>query len=199
MTVHACDAAGKQKGPGSGVAIGREEDVTNCHVLAGAARYSVGHRKRHYAATLKLADSERDVCSLAVRGLPAAPAPLGSSMGLKVGQKVYASGAPQGLKLTLSEGIVSALREVGGGRTLQITAPISPGSSGGGLFDEQGRLIGLPKFYLGEGRQLNFAVPVEWVRELPQRGARPAAAPKGGEWLAKALALLDKIRKIGLR
>jgi tetratricopeptide (TPR) repeat protein len=73
------------------------------------------------------------------------------------------------LELTLSEGIISSLRPVEGGKYLQITAPLSPGSSGGGLFDEEGRLIGLPSFQLSEGQQLNFAVPVEWITEFLNR------------------------------
>jgi serine protease Do len=63
---------------------------------------------------------------------------VGSTKSLKVGAKVYAIGAPKGLELTLSDGIVSSLREVEGGQYIQTTAAISPGSSGGGLFDENG-------------------------------------------------------------
>ncbi|MBM3273012.1 tetratricopeptide repeat protein [Candidatus Kaiserbacteria bacterium] len=74
-------------------------------------------------------------------------------------------------------------------------SPISPGSSGGGLFDEEGRLIGLPTFYLAEGQQLNFAVPVEFVQQLPQQAAKATAKPKGtssADWLNRAAALEEK-------
>jgi len=190
VVVYTKNSQGKTQSLGSGVAFAAGEVVTNCHVIEKSASFTVKHGNGEYPATLKHTDHDRDVCSLTVAGLAAPVAELGNTKSLKVGQKIFAVGAPKGLELTLSEGIISSLREVKGGRYLQISAPISPGSSGGGLFDEEGRLIGLPTFYLSEGQQLNFAVPVEWVKELPQR---QAALPKSGEsslsWLNKAIQL----------
>jgi tetratricopeptide (TPR) repeat protein len=85
---------------------------------------------------------------------------------LEVGEKVYAIGAPQGLELTLSEGLISGLREYGSARLIQTTAAISPGSSGGGLFDTQARLVGITTFVVKNGQNLNFALPGEWVSAL---------------------------------
>jgi tetratricopeptide (TPR) repeat protein len=76
---------------------------------------------------------------------------------------VYAIGSPEGLELTFSEGVISALRDTEGVRMVQTSAAISPGSSGGGLFDAQGNLVGVTTFYLKEGQSLNFALPGEWV------------------------------------
>ena len=193
VVVHGRDNEGKPQSLGSGVVLSKDEIVTNCHVIEKSATLSVEHRGREYPATLKHSDYDHDVCSLNVTGFDAPAAVLGSTKPLKVGQKVFAIGAPQGLELTLSEGIISSLREVTGGRYLQISAPISPGSSGGGLFDEDGRLIGLPTFYLGGGQQLNFAVPVEWIRALPQRSTNtvPTAQPAIW-WLNKAAELEGK-------
>jgi len=190
VVVHGMDNQGKPQSLGSGVVLAKDEIVTNCHVIEKSARLSVEHRGREYSATLKHSDYDHDVCSLNVTGFDAPAAVLGSTKPLKVGQKVFAIGAPQGLELTLSEGIISSLREVTGGRYLQISAPISPGSSGGGLFDEEGQLIGLPTFYLGGGQQLNFAVPVEWIKALPQRSTKtkPIAQP-ATSWLNKATEL----------
>ena len=115
---------------------------------------------------------------------------VGTTKMLKVGAKVYAIGAPKGLELTLSDGIVSSLREVEGGHYIQTTAAISPGSSGGGLFDESGALVGLITFYFSEGQNLNFAVPVEWVNALAQRSTpAPAAAPPVTQWVNKGIEL----------
>gem|GEM_PF-6105546 len=75
---------------------------------------------------------------------------------------MYAIGAPQGLELSLSEGIVSQLRG-GFPPIIQTTVAISPGSSGGGLFNKNGELVGITTFQLKEGQNLNFALPVEWV------------------------------------
>lgn len=74
---------------------------------------------------------DRDICSLSVRGLGGRAAVIGSSKTLEVGAKVYAIGAPHGLELTLSNGIVSSLREIEGGNYIQTAAAISSGSSGG--------------------------------------------------------------------
>jgi cytochrome c-type biogenesis protein CcmH/NrfG len=193
VVVQGRDNAGEPQSLGSGVVLSKDEIVTNCHVIEKSATLSVKHRGREYSATLKHSDYDHDVCSLNVTGFDAPAAVLGSTKPLKVGQKVFAIGAPQGLELTLSEGIISSLREVTGGRYLQISAPISPGSSGGGLFDEDGRLIGLPTFYLSGGQQLNFAVPVEWITALPQRSTKtqPTAQP-AISWLNKAVELEGK-------
>jgi hypothetical protein len=94
---------------------------------------------------------------------------------LRIGQRVYAIGAPQGLELTISEGIVSSLREVPGGSVIQTTAPISPGSSGGGLFDLSGRLVGIMTFQHRYGQNLNFALPADWIAGMQTRRASASA------------------------
>lgn len=194
VVVYGNDVKGKHKSLGSGVVLPGGAVVTNCHVIEKSDRFVVKHQQKEYPAILKHADHDRDVCSLSTEGLKAPAAHLGTTKTLKVGQRVYAIGAPQGLELTLSEGIVSSLREVEGGQYIQTSAPISPGSSGGGLFDEEGRLIGLPTFYLANGQQLNFAVPVEWVKQLPTTKAivvnqRARAGFTTVEWLNKAIEL----------
>lgn len=86
-------------------------------------------------------DSERDVCQVQVQNLGTPAVATGDTSRLVVGQNVYAVGAPLGLELTLSAGLVSSLRGSSGRlAAIQTSAPISPGSSGGGLFDDEGRL-----------------------------------------------------------
>jgi S1-C subfamily serine protease len=84
---------------------------------------------------------------------------------LKVGEPLFALGSPRGLELSLSEGILSGLREEEGQKYVQTTAPISPGSSGGGLFDGRGNLVGITTLVLaGKERlnqALNFALPAD--------------------------------------
>ncbi len=81
---------------------------------------------------------------------------------VKVGEHVYTIGSPKGLELTLAEGLVSSKRAIeGGSRFIQTSAPISPGSSGGGLFDAQGNLIGITTFMLRDSQNLNFAIAAE--------------------------------------
>lgn len=169
VVVHGVDQAGARVAQGSGVVIAPEVVVTNCHVFSAAFSAVVVRGTHRFPATLRHADVDRDLCSFAAPGLAAPAAAIGSTQELEVGSPVYAIGAPQGLSLTLSDGLLSGLRGIGDGDLLQITAPISPGSSGGGLFDARGRLIGITTMYLDKSQQLNFAVPVEWIHQLPSR------------------------------
>jgi len=190
VVVVAYDAAGKPAELGSGVILPNRTVATNCHVLKDGTQYRVRYGDKVYPARLDKSDWDRDVCSLSVPDLPAPPVVLGNTKTLQVGAPVYAIGAPEGLQLTLSEGIVSSLRPVGGGSYIQTTAAISPGSSGGGLFDDQGHLLGLTSFFMSQGQQLNFALPVEWIESLPQRSTQ-RIAPRTSEvdWLNQAAAL----------
>jgi S1-C subfamily serine protease len=79
---------------------------------------------------------------------------------LIVGEVVYTVGSPQGLENTLAEGIISGKRELGGQEIIQTTAPISRGSSGGGLFDSSGNLIGITTFKIVDAEGLGFAIPI---------------------------------------
>ena len=190
------DAQGKQKSMGSGVVMPDGDVVTNCHVVKGAIRLTVRVGQTERPATLRYSDWDRDVCSLSSNGLNAPAATVGSSKSLKVGAKVYAIGAPKGLELTLSDGIVSSLRELDGGQYIQTTAAISPGSSGGGLYDDKGALVGLTTFYYAEGQSLNFAVPIDWVKDLPKRSLKNQPSTETTTtWLSKAM-LLDNLKDL---
>ena len=169
--INVADARGNHIASGSGVVIDKATVITNCHVTAQGARINVKIGKETYVATVDVADEEFDLCRLGVAGLSAPAVNLGSAASLRTGQSVYALGAPLGLDLTLSNGIVSSLREVPGGTIIQTTAPISPGSSGGGLFDTSGRLVGINTFQTRHGQNLNFAVPADWIGEMRTRAA----------------------------
>jgi len=186
VVVKACDRKGKTTGLGSGVILPSGDIVTNAHVVKTGARYTVGRGKHTVPATLKAVDSEMDLCLLAAPGLLAKPARLGKAASLKVGEPVYAVGAPEGLELSLSEGIVSQLRGNDPYPIIQTTVAISPGSSGGGLFNAKGELVGITTFCLKGGQNLNFAVPVEWVAQV---ASRPAPVEKAESWLDRAEAL----------
>ncbi|MEY4910102.1 MAG: hypothetical protein RL260_3820 [Pseudomonadota bacterium] len=180
------DLDGLPLAQGSGVVTAPETVVTNCHVLKGARQVAVRREKQKLPATLALWDVQRDVCQLRVPGLVAPAVALADTTRLAVGQPVYAIGNPKGLELTMSDGLLSALRKDDAGRLilLQTSAAISGGSSGGGLFDDRGALMGLTTLasVKADTQNLNFAVPVDWVRELPARhaklnGSRAAASP----------------------
>jgi tetratricopeptide (TPR) repeat protein len=194
VVVDIFDTKGKSIGLGSGAVIGAGQVITNCHVAQKGKSLQVRQSGKTFKATLQYADPDRDLCQLSVPDLQAPPVTLGTAKKLRVGQRVYAIGAPQGLELTLSEGLISSLRPYEGSQYIQTSAAISPGSSGGGLFDDQGRLVGITTFYLAEGQSLNFALPVDWINELPKRAqAAPVVAKKGGlDWLNRIVALEEK-------
>lgn len=159
-----------------------DQVVTNNHVVEGSASVRVKQGEKVWPARVVRNDSEHDLCLIQVDGLRAPSVVLRKSSQLVIGDKVYALGAPKGLELTISEGLVSGLRDYKGGRLVQTTAAISHGSSGGGLFDSSGRLIGITSFSLSEGQTLNFALPTEWLMAL----ASEAPTQQANAEIAKA-------------
>ena len=149
---------------GSAVAINKHFLLTNCHVMGNAKTGKIRHKGRKdktLDVTLFALDKRNDRCVLKSRS------PLPSFVGIRpykninVGEKVYTIGAPQGLSLTIAEGLLSSKREEGNRRLLQTSAPISQGSSGGGLFDSSGNLLGITTLMSVRGQNLNFAIPAE--------------------------------------
>jgi len=170
VVIKTYDEKGKLMISGSGIVLDKEGDVvTNYHVIERAAKLIVIYDKKAYLASPKYIDRIRDVCSVSVHGLNAIPVLLGKTSKIEIGSTVYAIGYPMSVGMTFSDGMVSSLRETTGGYYIQFTAPISSGSSGGGLFDEHAQLIGIPTYFIAQGQLLNFALPVEWVVDLPNR------------------------------
>jgi S1-C subfamily serine protease len=161
--------------------------VTNKHVIYGAVAYRIRKGEKSWKATLARLDQGHDLCALQPEtGWTAKPIAVRVSSSVKVGERTYTIGAPEGLELSLSEGLVSGLREVDDVRVIQTSAPISPGSSGGGLFDSEGRLIGVTTFFLKEGQNLNFALPGEWILGLGDESAAHFPASASGSQLEEA-------------
>jgi len=166
VRINVSSSSGQQTAIGSGVVIAQGTVITNCHVAEAGAVLQVKSGDNRYDARLALADQAHDLCKLDVPSLRAEPVNVGLSNVLRTGQKVVAIGAPKGLDLTISEGIVSSLRKVDDGTLIQTTAPVSPGSSGGGLFDMHGNLVGIVTFQVSSGQNLNFAAPAEWIDKM---------------------------------
>lgn len=185
------DSGGRLLHQGSGVVTGAGRVITNCHVARGGPQVTVKTGTESRPAAISIADEELDLCSLNVSALDANAVAIGSVANLRTGQRVYAIGAPHGLELTISEGIVSSLREVPqGGKIIQTTAPVSQGSSGGGLFSADGQLVGIVTFQHRFGQNLNFAVPADYIGEMRARGtatvqvAASTAEPSTAELVA---------------
>jgi S1-C subfamily serine protease/predicted TPR repeat methyltransferase len=163
FVVEVYDGAGSLLATGSAVAVGPSMVATNKHVVTDADHLVLRRQEQSWTAVVSLVSPSADLCILRADGLQlGTPAlVLRGSAALDIGERVYAVGAPRGLELTLSDGLVSGLRRSGDGAVVQITAPISPGSSGGGLFDAFGQLIGITTFSLRGSQNLNFALSVE--------------------------------------
>jgi len=146
---------------GSAVAISPTVLLTNCHVVIDSSSIEMYQKDLKIKASLISADVEADRCVLS------SATPLTNYVSirpyddLKVGERVYSIGAPAGLELTMTDGLLSGKRNPSGRRLVQNSAPISPGSSGGGLFDEAGNLIGITTFKLKDSENLNFAITAE--------------------------------------
>jgi hypothetical protein len=188
VVVKTLDTQGKVRVLGSGVLLPSGRIATNCHVIKGGFSYQVSQGQQIAEASLYAEDDDKDICLLDAKDFHGKPAQLGAATTLKVGVKVYAIGAPEGLELSLSDGIVSQLRG-GPPPLIQTTAAISHGSSGGGLFDDEGRLVGLTTLYVKGGQNLNFAMPVEWINQI-KPGRKQLTDSKGKiEWTKRAVAL----------
>jgi S1-C subfamily serine protease len=154
---HPAQAASAQ---GSAVAVSAREAVTNCHVVAHAQGILLVSGSATLKAQIIAADRKTDRCYLRVANGGLQPVPgVRNYATLAVGETVFTIGSPKGLVNTLGQGLVSGLRRSNDGvEFVQISAPVSPGSSGGGLFDDRGNLIGVTTFTIRDSQNLNFAI-----------------------------------------
>ncbi|MGA9995351.1 MAG: tetratricopeptide repeat protein [Pyrinomonadaceae bacterium] len=166
---------GERLARGSGFFISPNRVVTNRHVIEGAYKADV-HLSNGNIYNVKGVlgvDGEGDIALLEVDVPPAAPVTPLTVVRItpQEGESVVVIGNPFGLEGSVSNGIVSAVRDIPNfGRIIQITAPISPGSSGSPVVNMQGQVIGVATLQLTDGQSLNFAVPSERITQL-QAGA----------------------------
>ena len=171
---------------GSAVAVGPERVVTNCHVTRDGRAIHVLRGGVRWPAHALRSDFARDLCLLGVPGLKAPVVPLGHASALAIGQRVAALGYTGGVGIQSSAGQVLELHRHDGGHVIQSNNRFSSGASGGGLFDEQARLVGILTFRLRGGDAHYFAAPVEWVRQMLDAESDPPdrAAPNLAYWQA---------------
>jgi S1-C subfamily serine protease len=166
LVIYNVGADGIAQSLGSGFFISSDGlAITNFHVINGASQI-VG---LSMGGTTYRVERIYFVCphaDLAVLKFSVASVPylkLGYSPSAVEGQRVLVIGNPEGLSGTVSDGLISAFRE--NRSYMQITAPISPGSSGSPVLDEKGKVIGVAVSFSAEGQNLNFAIPLEKLTE----------------------------------
>jgi S1-C subfamily serine protease len=170
---------GQKLGQGSGFIFLPDGRVfTNYHVIRGAARMQVQmhDQSTHDVEYIAGFDMQHDLAALKIDGGGFPFVRLGNSSAVKVGDHVTALGAPLGLDSTLSDGIISALRDAGPIHLFQTSAPISHGSSGGPLFNDDGDVIALAVSIVEAGENLNFAVPIDLAKGLLKSGHQTSFA-----------------------
>jgi len=181
LTITVFDSQGREFGQGSGFIVKPEGiGLTNFHVLQAAsnAEARLGDGRLFQILRIEAYDASKDLAVFQLgrdindvvewpAGLPTLP--LGSSENVSVGDRVATIGSPKGLPNSVSDGLVSGVRQEDSGRFLQISAPISPGSSGGPLFDMQGNVVGVVSSQLRDAQNINFAIPVEIAVDLLER------------------------------
>ena len=158
---------------GSGFVIGDGQIATNAHVVEGASSGTVrlvGAATAHAIDSILAIDRAHDLAIVEATGITASALSLGDSDTLQIAQSVYAAGNPQGLTGTFSSGIISAIRSEGNDLVadtiIQMTAPVSPGSSGGPLLNTDGEVVGVVFSQVTFGQNLNFAIPVNFLKTL---------------------------------
>jgi len=166
-----------QEGQGSGFVIDKAGHIlTNYHVIADAQKIEVTlHNRKKYPATIVGSDRAHDLAVLQIKGSELQPMILGDSANLQVGQRVYAIGNPFGLAGTLTQGIVSSIRQVQEPNgpaieeAIQTDAAINPGNSGGPLLNSHGEVIGINTIIassVGQSSGIGFAIPINTAKAV---------------------------------
>lgn len=197
------DQEEKMLGLGSGFFISRNGDIiTNYHVLQGARQALVrtSDGKAYPVKKVIAEDREGDLIRISVdvpEGL-VSPLPISPSFP-EVGERIAVIGTPLGLEKTVSDGIVAAVREVPEfGKIIQLTAPISPGSSGSPVVNMRGEVIGVATFFIVLGQNLNFAIPGERIKGLKQVRSKTLAEREERD-VEESIASSQRLYAAGLR
>ena len=164
------DTNGKILGLGSGFFVATNLIATNFHVIEGATRGTaklVGQKTEYNIEDVTATDDSHDLAILQVLGVDVQPLPLSDSDTVEIGDTVYVAGNPKGyFEGTFSDGIISAVRGDSTYKRLQMTAPVSSGSSGGPVLNGGGEVIGVSFATFRDGQNLNFAIPSNYLKGL---------------------------------
>lgn len=168
------DVHGQPLALGSGFFVRANLIASNRHVVEGASGgYAklVGQKQKYELKGILDLDERNDLVLLKIEGCDAPALEVDDSSKVAVGAAIYSIGNPKGLEGTFASGIVSGIRQFDQDSLLQITAPISPGSSGGPILNDQGNVIGVAVATFKSGQNLNFAIPANCLTKLMSQEA----------------------------
>jgi hypothetical protein len=172
VSIETFDAKGQKLGRGTGFFIEPTTIVTNEHVIERASRADIRTPDGHVYSVLGLlaVGGRTDLVLLRIDISRSQITPLRITSRVPAeGERVFVIGNPRGLEWSVSDGIVASIRDdEDNGKLIQITAPISPGSSGSPVLDSNGQVIGVAALALSNGQNLNFAIPSDQVSGLPR-------------------------------
>lgn len=156
---------------GSGVVVGENKVITNCHVLRATKQPWVSRGEDTYAITTVKADAWHDLCLVSTHLMPFQSVKIGKSTTLKRGQEVAGIGHSNGVPAPLTaRGNVKGLYPDNPGNVIRTSAKFLMGASGSGLFDMDGNLVGINTFKTaGTGGSIHFALPIEWLESLEKQ------------------------------
>jgi hypothetical protein len=167
VQVHTANNDKSGEGLGSGVVVADNQVLTNCHVLRKATSAWVSQGEDSFAVNSMQIDAHHDLCLLATDHLPFKPAEIGSVKSLKSNMEVFALGHSSGsLAPTISRGRIKALYPYEDSQIIRSGARFAMGASGSGLFDDQGRLVGINTFKTFGKVAYFYAMPADWIEKL---------------------------------
>ncbi len=150
---------------GSGFAIGSNTVVTNAHVIDEASNIKLStYSGETYKARVYLIDDSFDIAILSVDNSAFTPLSIGDSDNVRVGDDIYAIGAPKSMDYTLTKGVISnKTRRIGAYSYIQIDAAINSGNSGGPLLNDDGQVIGVNSLKVSDAEGIGLAIPMASV------------------------------------
>ena len=156
---------------GSGVVVGDKKVITNCHVFRATKEPWISRGEDIYHITAVKVDAWHDLCLVTTEAMPFKAALIGKSTDLKRGQEIVGFGHSNGVPSPLtSSGVIKALYDADQGKIIRSTARFAMGASGSGLFDMEGKLVGINTFKTGgHSSSIYFALPIEWLEQLEKQ------------------------------
>lgn len=164
---------------GSGVVVAPDEVLTNCHVTRQATGVNVVKSALEFPVLSQRVDVERDLCLLKTDPMPLPAAEVRGTAGLGPGESTFYYGFTGGNEGFFAQGKVAALHPLDGTQVIETTSGFGLGASGGGLFDQSGKLLGITTFLAAGHQGAYYAMPADLLTRLRQRQSQPVGPVEG--------------------